>query len=318
MATAVERAESAVEERAAGSAAVRPQALMFTFLGEYLLPGGVCVSAQSIIDVFARVDFSEHATRTMLTRMVRRGFLRRQRAGRKMYFGLTPWSTAILEDGRRRIWKTGAVNTETNGAWTLIAFSLPESWQQQRHDLRSRLIWAGFGSLQGGLWIAPSRVDTVELLRDLGLDSRVKAFTAEPAPPTDLAEMIKDAYDLNELAATYRAFIAAWCGRHPLPEAPDDLARHLLLVTEWLQIIRRDPRLPVAHLAADWPAHRAEELFLRLHARLEPQATSIANDLLDTAPDEEWQDTPHSAVGPAWRRPGSPPSEVAAGADVTV
>jgi hypothetical protein len=44
-----------------------------------------------------------------------------------------------------------------DGRWTLLSFTLPEFWQRQRHELRTRLLWAGFGPLQGGLWIAPRR-----------------------------------------------------------------------------------------------------------------------------------------------------------------
>jgi phenylacetic acid degradation operon negative regulatory protein len=51
----------------------------------------------------------------------------------------------------------GAVNRHWDGRWTLLSFTLPESWQRQRHELRIRLLWAGFGPLQGGLWIAPRR-----------------------------------------------------------------------------------------------------------------------------------------------------------------
>ena len=111
----------------------------------------------SIIDVLGRVGTGEQAVRSTLTRMVNRGLLRRQREGRRMFFGLTPQAARILEDGGQRIWRDGAVNEDWDGTWTLLGFSLPESWQRQRHDLRSRLTWSGFGALYSGLWIAPGQ-----------------------------------------------------------------------------------------------------------------------------------------------------------------
>ena len=39
--------------------------------------------------------------------------------------------------------------------------------------------------------------------------------------------------------------------RLTLADAPDDLARQLLLHTEWLQLVRQDPRLPAEHLPED-------------------------------------------------------------------
>ena len=65
--------------------------------------------------------------RSTLARMVKRDLLVRHRRGRKVYFGLTPRAAEVLEDGRRRMWETGAVNRDWDGTWTLVGFSLPDS-----------------------------------------------------------------------------------------------------------------------------------------------------------------------------------------------
>ena len=90
----------------------RPQLLMLMLLGDYVLDQDLCVFAGSFIEVLGRLGVSEHATRSTLSRMVNRGLLRRRREGRRMYFGLTPRSTASLHDGQARIWKAGAVNDQ--------------------------------------------------------------------------------------------------------------------------------------------------------------------------------------------------------------
>jgi phenylacetic acid degradation operon negative regulatory protein len=266
------------------STSPRPQSLAFTLLGYYVLGRGVAVSTRSYIDVFERVGVSEQATRSTLQRMARRGLLRRHRRGQRVYFGLTPRSEAILEDGGRRIWEAGAVNRDWDGQWTLLGFSMPESWRRQRHDLRSRLLWGGFGLLHSGLWIAPSSVDVAGLIGDLELQAHVKVFVARAAEPTDIAELIRDAWDLDGLAASYRSFLERWDRRRPLPGERDDLARLLQLLTEWLQLVRHDPRLPVEHLPADWPAVRAERVFHRLHEAYREPAQAIADKVMDTIP----------------------------------
>jgi phenylacetic acid degradation operon negative regulatory protein len=257
---------------------------MLSFFGDHVLGRRVCVFSGSIIEVLSRVGVSEEATRSTLSRMAQRGLLRRQRRGRRIYFGLTPRSIAILEDGDTRIWKTGVVNRDKNGSFTLLGFSLPEAWQRQRHDLRSRLTWAGFGPLQGGMWIAPAEVDVRALLHELSLDARVKVFVAKPLPPTDIVQLLRDAYDLEALSAHYRAFLHRWEGRRPSTNAPDALTRKLLLTTEWLQIVRHDPRLPVHLLPSDWPAVRAQRVFKKLDASYEELARSIAESSFDTIP----------------------------------
>jgi phenylacetic acid degradation operon negative regulatory protein len=271
----------------------RPQTLVLLLLGDFVLDRDVRIFSGSVIDTLARLGISEHATRSTLTRMAGRDLLSRQRHGRKMYFGLTPRSTAILRDGRNRIWETGAVNDRWDGTWTLLCFSLPESWQRQRHDLRSQLSWIGFGPLQGGLWIAPGQVNTRDIVTGLGLEAHARVFRARADELTDLAAMIGDAYDLAGLAARYHGFLDR---RQAEPPADDPLAARLRLIAEWLDAIRRDPRLPVEHLPADWPAVQAQKLFRKLEVSYAEPARAVAATVLDLRPEAA-----SSAAGPAGR-----------------
>jgi phenylacetic acid degradation operon negative regulatory protein len=261
---------------------VRPQSLMLSFLGLYVLDRQVGVCSRSVIDVFGRVGVSEEAVRSTLARMVKRGLLMRHRRGRKMYFGLTARSTTVLTDGDHRVWRTGAVNRDWDGGWTVVGFSLPDSRRSQRHALRARLVWGGFGPLQGGLWIAPGEVDVPALLDDLDLGDHLRVLTARPAKPTEDAQLVRAAFDVDAIAADYRAFLARWDTGHPLPDAPDDLARQLMLHTDWLGLVRSDPRLPAAHLPQDWPAIRAEQVFHQLASAYTESAGPIARAVLDT------------------------------------
>lgn len=265
--------------------AVRPQTLMLTLLGRYLLGREVAVSAASVIEVFARVGVGEHAARSTLTRMVNRGLLSRQRHGRAMYFGLTARSERILRDGEARLWKLGAVNRDWDGVWTLLGFSLPESWQKQRHELRSQLAWAGFGPLFNGLWVAPGRAAVDEIVGSLGLESHVKAFHASTIPGTDVDQMIRETWDLDAIAAPYHAFVERWKNvETELDQGADPLAATLLMNSDWLRVIRDDPRLPIEHLPANWPAADAEALFVRVDRRAQDEAARIAELLLDVRP----------------------------------
>ncbi|WP_306961397.1 PaaX family transcriptional regulator [Streptomyces afghaniensis] len=281
-----------------GEESLRPQSLMLTFLGDQVLGRDVCVYSGSVIDVFARAGIGEQATRSTLTRMVNRDLLRRQREGRRMYFGLTERSQAVLRDGERRIWQTGAVNRHWDGTWTLLGFSLPESWQRQRHDLRSQLTWSGFGPLFNGLWIAPGEVDVSALVAELGLSAHVKVFRAHADAGMDIGQMIEETWELSDLAGRYEAFVRRWQPwEDELPAADDAppasgrgdphlaaLALRLRLQTEWLRIVRRDPRLPVKHLPDDWPAEAAEKTFRAVHDRLSPLARDASERLLDLVP----------------------------------
>ncbi|MFD8232218.1 PaaX family transcriptional regulator C-terminal domain-containing protein [Streptomyces sp. NPDC059696] len=268
-----------------GEEPLRPQSLMLTFLGDQVLGRDVCVYSGSVIDVFARAGIGEQATRSTLSRMAGRDLLRRQREGRRMYFGLTARSEAVLRDGERRIWRTGAVNRRWDGTWTLLGFSLPESWQRQRHDLRSRLAWSGFGPLFSGLWIAPGEVDVAALVSELGLSAHVKVFRAHADSGMDIGRMIEETWELSDLAGRYEGFVRRWRPwEDELPDADDALVLRLRLQTEWLQVVRRDPRLPVAHLPDGWPAEQAEKTFRTVHERLTPLVLDASERLLDLVP----------------------------------
>jgi phenylacetic acid degradation operon negative regulatory protein len=259
----------------------RPQSLMFSFLGIYVLGHDTAVYSGSVIDVFARLGVSEEAVRSTLARMVKRNLLARHRRGRKVYFGLTPHAAEVLADGRRRVWETGAVNRDWDGTWTLVGFSLPDSRRSTRHDLRSRLVWAGFGLLQSGLWIAPGEKNVTGILASLELGDHITVLTARAFKPTEAADLVRKAFDIDQIARRYRAFLAQWDVPRPLSAAPDDLARQLLLHTGWLQLVRQDPHLPTEHLPVDWPAIRAEHVFQALAQEYGPRARKLADVVLD-------------------------------------
>jgi phenylacetic acid degradation operon negative regulatory protein len=259
----------------------RPQTLVLTFFGNAVLGRNIAVFSGSCLAVMDRLGVSEHATRSTLTRMVQRGLLVRHRRGRKMYFGLTARAVAVLTEGGYRMWHTGAGNRDDEQRWTLLGFSLPESRRDDRHLLRSRLRWAGFGMLRSGLWIAPGIVDVAALVPDRRLLDHVLVFHAQVADPADANQMVRDAYDLPAIAAGYHEFLERWDTPRPLPAAPDALARLMWLLSEWLLLLRDDPRIPLRHLPDDWPAVAAEQVFRRRSAELEPAARRIADAVID-------------------------------------
>lgn len=257
---------------------------MLSFFGIHALGRDIAVSASSLIDVFGQAGITEDAVRSTLTRMVKRGLLERHRRGRKTYFGPTARAARVLRDGHDRVWQTGAVNRDWDGTWTLVGFSLPEAWRSERHDLRSRLVWSGFGPLQSGLWVAPGAVDVAGVVVGLGLDSCLRVFQgATVVAPTEARTVLHSAFDVDSIGKGYEAFLAQWSVGAGEADEAGALVRQLLLHTDWLDQIRQDPHLPAEHLPEDWPAARAEALFreLALHyAKLAEQEAASALDVI--------------------------------------
>jgi phenylacetic acid degradation operon negative regulatory protein len=261
-------------------APVRPQTHVLMFCGVHLTEPDLAVPTPGLIDALARVGVGEHAARTTVSRMLRRGTLERHRRGKRIFLSPTPRARAELAEGGERAWRS-PVNRTWDGEWTLLGFSLPESRRADRHLLRSRLQWAGFGMLQNGLWVAPRQVDVEALVRKLDVLDHLKVFRASVAAPTQVPDLIDDAWDVATIARGYEQFLARWDRPDPLPDAPDDLARQLWLLGEWTLLGRHDPGLPVEYLPADWPAVRAEHVALRLRTRYDRGAAAIAAGLVE-------------------------------------
>lgn len=262
---------------------LRPQAVLLTFFGDYADEPGSVVGAAGVIDVLEPAGVGEHATRATLSRMVKRGLLRRVSEGRQAYFGLTDFGRRTVLEGRERAQVADVVDRTWDGRWTFVAFSLPESSQRERHGLRSRLAWAGFGMVQAGLWATPHDIDVRALLGDLDVLHHVNAFRGEPLAPTETSRMVESAFDLDALAARYVEFSARWSAlaAGEAADAEDPLTARVVLSTDWLLVLRDDPRLPLQLLPEPWPALAARDLHHDLERRLRRPAEREAGRRLD-------------------------------------
>lgn len=276
-----------------------------TLLGVHALEEPVGVAMTSFVEVCANIGISEQATRSTLARMRSRGLLRSERRGRRAYLALTPRGEEVLNQGRVRLGEPLADPWDEH--WTLVAVTLPTGKEAERHLLRSRLMWAGFGGLSNGLWIIPRHVDVGRLTRELGLDSYIRAFSAEILDPATPEQMIADGYDLDLIAGRYEAFVRRWS--RPEEVGVNALVRHLLLITDWLLVTRENPRLPIDFLPRDWPGFEAEARFRSLDSRLLSAALIEAQQLLDIVeiPDPD-SSRPAGASGVSSLQPSPSPT----------
>jgi phenylacetic acid degradation operon negative regulatory protein len=90
-----------------------------------------------------------------------------------------------------------------------VVLRVPEPRRDLRHPLRTRLAWAGFGSLGGGLWISPHVEREAELEGTATEDSAAEllSFGTELGTAGDPQRLAAEAWDLTEVVAAYDAFI---------------------------------------------------------------------------------------------------------------
>jgi phenylacetic acid degradation operon negative regulatory protein len=259
----VPRVNDQLRRRAVGAPAAR--SVLLTVLGEYVLPASGSAWQETLIGALGALGHKTHAARQALARSAAAGWLSTERHGRRSRVHLTPDTAAMLRSGAQRIYTFGEP-WEWDGRWLLVVLRVPEEHREVRHRVRTRLAWAGLGSLGGGLWITP-HVERERELRDLaGGVAEVVSFRARLGDLGDPARVVADAWDLDGVADAYRAFAARF-GRMR-PSGPEAVFRaQTLLVHEWRRFPFLDPDLPDELLPGRWPRRRAHELFADRHDR---------------------------------------------------
>lgn len=277
----------------------RPQDLVFTLFGEYLLDRDRPTWVGGLIALLHPFGLSEGAVRTVLSRMARKGWLETRRIGRHSFYDLTPRGRRLLEEGQARIFHP-SWDAPWDGRWFLLAYSIPEDARQLRDRLRDRLAWLGFGSLGNGLWISPHDVGAQvrELAEQMGLEDHLECFRAERVGGAAVEDLVARCWDLEAVSRHYREFLARWTpvwerlgatgrGRLTSADAEECYTLRFGLIHEFRAFPLEDPYLPRSLLPRGWEGERATGVFQALHDVLVGPADRYVDQVLAREADAE-------------------------------
>jgi phenylacetic acid degradation operon negative regulatory protein len=262
-----------LRRRSLGAPAAR--SLLLTIMGEYLLPQRGPVWQETLVSALVSVGFTQHASRQAVSRSARDGWLLTRREGRRARMELSVRAAELLRSGAERIYTFGDP-WDWDGRWLVVVLRVPEERREVRHQLRTKLAWAGLGSIGGGVWLTPHVEREVELAAAINGESAADAtsFVAALGALGSPARLAAAAWDLDGVRDQYEAFVGAFSRVRPAtPEAC--FRMHTLLVHAWRKFPFLDPDLPSDLLPAAWPRQRAHELFLERHARWRPAASEF-------------------------------------------
>src|SRR5215469_2157153 len=254
---------------AAGAPSAR--GLLFTLLGEFVLTGDGLAWTSAVLAVFARLGIEEKATRQALMRTAASGWLDAEKVGRRTRWRLTASAQKMLTEGADRIYSFAGPAESWDGRWLLVYARIPESDRRARHVVRSRLSWAGFGSLGAGLWVSPhpDREDeAIGVLREAGVAADAHVFVARRSGLAEVKAMVAQAWDLGAIEEQYEAFLGEFRAAAPA----DVLTRQVELVHAWRRFPALDPSLPRELLPARWSGLKAARLFADRHQRWSAEA----------------------------------------------
>lgn len=257
-------------------APARPRSLIISLYGSYARDIGGWISIQDLIRLMAELGVDAPAVRSSISRLKRRGMLAARRVASAAGYALTSDAESILAAGDRRIF--GRTVARREDGWVLVVFSIPESQRSQRHLLRSRLAWLGFGTTAAGVWIAPAHLaaEARSELERLEVTEYVELFHADHLGFATTAESVARWWNLDSLAAMYEEFLATYLPVLTRWRAAGDaadrrgaaFADYLRAVDAWRRMPYLDPGLPQELVPDDWSAPRAASVFAELHELL--------------------------------------------------
>jgi phenylacetic acid degradation operon negative regulatory protein len=253
-----------LRRRSVGAPAAR--SLLLTILGEYVLPRGEPVWQETLVGALVSVGHSPQAARQALARSVRGGWLSTSRVGRRARVSLSPGAASLLETGASRIYSFGQP-WDWDGRWLVLILRVPESRREVRHQLRTRLAWAGLGSMGGGVWLTPHVSREAELRAAVSEAPAALAtsFVASLGMLGRGADVAAAAWDLDSVRSQYQAFIEDFAAVRPA-SGEAYFRMQTLLVHAWRKFPFLDPDLPAELLPSGWPRRRAHELFTGRHS----------------------------------------------------
>jgi phenylacetic acid degradation operon negative regulatory protein len=281
-----------------------PQHLLMTLLGDYWLGRTELLPSAAIVELLAEFDISEPSARAALNRLTKRGLLVSSKRGRKTYYGLAPRALPLLEDTLKRIVAFGTHEEKPwDGAWTVVAFSVPEAQRQLRHAVRTNLRWLGFAALYDGLWCSPwdERDAALTVLSQVGVESAT-VMRSEIDERSTMQAL--SAWDLDALKLKYAEFEREFSpmlldARRGALTASQALIERTKLMDSWRQFLGDEPNLPADLLPEDWPRARMRELFIELYDSLAPVAKARCQQIVTShSPDLAELVTPHTAAEP--------------------
>ncbi|MBO0703157.1 MAG: hypothetical protein J2P38_09515 [Candidatus Dormibacteraeota bacterium] len=255
---------------------LNPRALLFTLYGDYVHPSGAEeVRVQALVRLAEVLGVSGSALRSALSRMSREGWLVSQRDGGRPRYALSPRGFQLIDEGARRIYSR---HRETwDGRWLVVAYSLPEHRRGERDRLREGLSFLGLGSLGNGLFISPHdlTLEVRAVAERTGALEEVTILRSRLAWPDDPQDLVRRAWDLQEVARRYERFLtefrAVLDGAAPLDDE-DAFRRRFRLTHAFRRTLFGDPELPDALLPDGWVGTAAFRRFSEANHRLLPQA----------------------------------------------
>ncbi len=266
---------------------LRGGSLIVTLFGDAIMPRGGAIALGSLIDLAAPFGLNERLVRTATVRLAREGWLEGRRAGKLSEYHLSQHGRRGFAEATRRIYSPP--DSQWSGCWTLIV--LPPMRAAARKQIKSALLWRGFGELASNVFAHP-QLDSPALEPILPLSgdwSEVMVFEAHLTEADAPERVVRFGWDLEDLGARYQRFVTRFERVFAILQDDrtlDDTSCFIvrtLLIHEYRGLHLRDPLLPSRLLRPNWPGVRAaavcRDIYAQVFAASETYLSRVAAQL---------------------------------------
>ena len=278
---AIEQAVGDRLDRFRQKSRVKAGSLIISVFGDAVLPRGGRIWLGGLINLLQPLDLNERLVRTTVFRLVKDEWLQTQTMGRRTDYMLTASGQRRFEEAARQIYAAHAPRWDRR--WRLVMV-MGELAPRERERLRRALYWQGFGQLGASCFVHPGADlgSAFDALRTDGMAELLPrlmplvAVNPRLGQSADDADIVQAAWNLEQLAADYAAFVACYqpildALRQSAGGAIDEESAFLvriLLIHDFRRLLLRDPELPEVLQPAGWPGHEARRLCKEVYRRL--------------------------------------------------
>lgn len=269
---------------------MQARSLLFDLWGDYIQHRGGEVGTTALVRYLAEFGISEPALRQALSRMTRQGWVQVRRVAARSCYSLTERGQKRITEACRRVYEP--VDTQWDGYWRMLTYSIPESMRTRRDDLRHELSWTGFAPVASGTWLSPNPLEEAvqELIERYDIGKYVDLFLARHKGPGTPQELVARCWDLAAIQQGYDQFVGRWQSRLERFQHGHDMADHrcfvekLELVHDYRKFLFVDPGLPSDLLPPGWRGFDARRVFQQYYALLSPNANRFLDEAFEMVP----------------------------------
>lgn len=156
---------------------------------------------------------------------------------------------------------------EWDGKWRIISYEIPESKREIRDRLRREMQGWGLGPWHRSFWLTPHPV--FERLKELVVgkeeEKYIQAFSADHSFG-ERTILIEKVWMIKELDKKYREMFKKW--HDILAKDGDKIEKFLLVISEYVTLLREDPGLPKQLIGEQWIGFEANNIFKEIKSIL--------------------------------------------------